>query len=500
MLTSIEVTAAHPLAHRWILLLAVVFVASVWWVEFDRKTLDGDAACFVPAAVSLASGHGWTNPLYHPKAVQIADSPNAFVWHGFTSPWLWAMLAFPDSGPDSVRRSGIAVSLLGLVGFAMLLDRSTRRASLLTSLACAGLVVAVAPFLEHNGRPESVAATLGILITSSVVLSPSKWRAMVFGVGLPVAAVTHPIPAFLTVLFVVAIWLPEKKPVSVAMRDVACVALGGAMATVLLLLLFPYSPVDWLSAMMLHANAVVFDDQPSSFVRYWVLSPLRPLLILTFCASLVIPILLTGNEALRRMQLVRVMCVAPFLVAAWYFALRAPTRWYNLAPVIPVGMWFLYFKLTAYRWTNGVSKAFAPIVVVASLGLLSQVRSALIQVVFVQSGGITRAEARVDIREQLNALRVADDDVIYSAPLFEIRRGNLVSFSHQPEGDSVFILAQGNIGRVGQPPSYADFELVWHNFATTAPQIAGLPISNSPGGYSFAIYRSIPPEANLSMD
>lgn len=481
---------------RRILVFTVAFLVLCFWNAQSKITpLSGDAVCFVPVAQSLIRGIGLVNELYHAPAPLDPLHPERYIWHGPVAPVLWAVFARSDD-IGSVREAGVLISAFGFLCFGLLLLRATQnlRWQYSSLLVVAGML-GTSGYFAHTGRPESVACSilcLGLLILPKQ--DSNAWP-IVSGCCLGLMAATAPSSALLLVPIVCAYQVFCSPSIGMLCGRIALIGAitVGTMVTVVVVV--GVDPFLWLAAMKAHSAKVMWGRTDGELVTYWIKHGTLPFLALSVMAQLACS-LLAGHFWLRGQNgspispfhlTTLVLCALAAVWAVWSMALKCPPTHYNLLPLI---------TFLAFAAIYGASKTKAVLLPLLYLGFSPGVLG-LSRTVAVWNVGkdhvMTRSEACARLIADLDKIRARMEIVSINSGLFELAADNQIS-ALKPHletryfaATNVMVIPQTNSGLL-TPPSVEKFRLVVNRFKQKLPCLFGLRLSNTPGGYNYAIY------------
>ncbi len=467
------------------LIIAVTSVVFLMWrAESETKPLDGDAMCFVPAATSLASGHGWVNELYHPAEVADKAHPEKFTWHGVVAPKLWSVLS-PAPDFNGVRQAGVAWATIGLLAFGLALARHQRLSNSMLALAILGS----AWMFTHNGRPEPIAA---VIVAFALLVLPCEisfpWH-LIAGVGLGIVGATSPAAAALIAPWViVAIGLSQKTLKATLLGGVT-VAVISATVTLALVTASGCTPGLWIESMALHSKNVVWGRNDGGFSLYWLRSPERPLLIvgaliLVCCAWRSVSKFTSAAVSVR---VVMAASMVAFSLLAYRVAIRPAPCLYNLFP-----LFVILTVCAAGVSTRPMLPLFACAMLLPTLGLA---RSGAMWWT-AKTTGFSRNQASTTLTDHLRMLKVADHRIGLSSGLFELADApevsplhpQIVSWSSASGADfDLLVIQQANTGML-EPAAITGFHLIADHFDHQKPALAKLGLAKSSGSYAYALY------------
>lgn len=453
--------------------------------------LSGDAFCFVPVAGSLKKSGEWSNPLYGPLVPADTAHPKRFIWHGIVAPAVWAAMS---GGADfsSLRTGGVLVSALGVLCFCLAVRRRIQNFQTkdVLVLLLAGLAVTV--FFTHNGRPESVAASitaLGLLVMP--VRVSTSWSAGI-GFFLGLLAATAPTSALLLSPLIVVYLVLQSGSALCLLRYLVVIALIVPVVMFGLVWLSGCPPLLWLEAMRLHSGAVLWGRTDTFLYPYWVADPSFPLACVTVVGLAACVVVSMSHQVLamwRKVGAAVVICM--FLCLAWLLAVRPSPCRYNLIPCLVVLM-FSAVCLTARCAEHGRRRMLMYCLLLPSLCLpaLGFARSVAVYAL-AKPKALNFGTAAAGLIEDLKKHSLTNCNILVHSSLFELmevlENNHLSVFVGFPAGDDVLIVPQANSGLV-EPREIPGYQFLTDSFIREASYLSGVKIASNFGGYSYAIY------------
>lgn len=488
-----------------IALLAVAVITlghlGIWSFVAEYKPLDGDAVCFVPVARNIASGRGWVNEFYHPKAVADPGHPERYVWHGFLAPRLWA-LAAPSEDFKGVRQGGIILSALGLAFSGLVLLRAMHGTTLrpglrmLTITLCLG---GVAPFIAHDGRPEAVAVVLSAAFLALLPRKVGPMSDVILGVGLGLMAATSPASALILFFpLVVYLLISSQNPILLARRLVTT-GVVAALAIMLVVLTSGSSLGEWLRGMQLHSKDVVWSRSQGGWSEYWLTAAGKPLLLGFVCCLGIATVLLIRREGgLPKWKWI--ICggsALGFCLLVYLLALKIAPNHYNLSVMLAMG-WIICFAHLVRSKTDRLrtKAAFVMLVGASLLMILGTMRIATISYQ-ASKDGLSRSQARILLARDLNEI-AGSERVLLTPGLFELADTSALKMKsvevrpifllQTTHNDEIVVHQQANTGS-NQVPQINGLNLMADRFSSSTPHFGSIRLGNTTGSYSYAIYR-----------
>ncbi|MBA3938204.1 MAG: hypothetical protein H0X38_12130, partial [Planctomycetes bacterium] len=304
-------------------------------------------------------------------------------------------------------------------------------------------------------------------------------------------AAAHPVAAAMlgwATLLVIVATVPGRLLPAIASTA------GGALATLgLLLCWYPFPLHDLLAGLLANGRGALFGVDSSLVIAGWLTNR-----EVTMLGALVLLAAVCGMGALRtrwpgrRPRLLLLALGGLLITCAWF--LRIPVRTYNALAVMPV---WLGLTLVACRF-RGIgpgppgwrsSAALSAVIASAGLGFCYQA----VAWTWTRSHGATLAEARAT----LAGLLANDSGPVAVSPLFWCASEDYPRLrcwedqSDEAPRAAVVMLQQAFRGRQ-EPPPLPGYRLITDHLARGRPELAGVPLANTWGGYGFAIYRKEP--------
>lgn len=464
----------------------------VWSMKVTLSPLQGDALCFVPAAMSLAEGNGLRNPVYHPGRVADRADPTRLNWHGPVAPHVWSWLAW-DKNYIGLKFGGARTAALGLLAMlAALLRRGWRsgQTGWLSVWMPAWIILGSGWIFTHLGRPENVAAAAAVLTLAVLPATMSATWACIAGAGLGVVVATAPAAGMLlTPLVMLAVGLNASA--EVLWKRLVILAVTSLAVCGTLLQTLGFGVGEWMEGMWLHGGEVILEGEMSSLKPYWLWLPDSPLLIVSLLAVLGT---LWWNRPRREMTLSgfqKLVIIASILmlgVAAFIALIRIATNYYNVLPALACLIVF-----TAWQWMRRPLRLSSWALLLAlGLPVLGLARSVVV-LNSASAHGLSVHQAKQWIAEDFAKLIPQNQSVVFGHALFELTdtdalAGRPIRLSHDMEfREDCIVLPQAGMGTV-EPPRMPGYLMVADRYVREVPQIGGITVARSTGAYGYAIY------------
>lgn len=476
-----------------------IFLLCFWNAQSKTVPLAGDAVCFVPVAQSLMLGKGLVNQHYSPPAPVDDKHPERFIWHGVVAPMIWSMTS-PSGDFEDIRTAGVVISSIGCLIFGFLLLSVTSELCWQHSmpLVVAGMLGASGYFF-HSGRPESVSCFILCIGLWTLSKTNSYRWSFVCGCFLGAIAATTPTAALLLVPLVCVY---QAFRCVYASQICINLAITGAVAALSILVVINIAGVEpslWISAMKLHSEKVIWSRTDGSLITYWIKDTTIPLLALTVTIQLVCLLagLLSWLKKPDRIQikhfhkLVVFFSAVVFSVEVWMFVFKCPPMRYNLLPFLVV-LAVAAVSVLALLKERARSFLFVLLCISFSPGIIGFARQFAVWE-NAQHHSLTLREARKLLVQDIDKLNVLRSEVRINSNLFELANsirdnGHDFQIAYGAETDAnVLVLPQANTGLL-IPPEVEGFELVVNRYNDVLPQLLGLRLANTPGGYNYAVY------------
>ena len=441
--------------------------------------LDGDAPAYFSPAVEFSQGRGLLNPTWLPPLDDSIDGPGGrrYIYHGLIYPLLIGWLGKVSGGGAApcvawMHFFNVIAALscaVGVLGFCRQQDCFRKILSFILPLFFFGLCEAYA------GRPEpAVFFLMGLgLIALQNLQGVLLTSALTFLNGL--IFLTSPAIGVLGFLPLLAFRISRKERITLTESAFGVVALIAAL--VLSFSFYPYSSIDWFYGVWRHSRINLGLPQGQGFVQTWITRAQTPLLIFTIgVTALLVPRRIL--HGVRSQTTVARSCLLAlsllFLVGLGKIAFSKTEASYNAVVWIPIFM--------AILLTKKLSK-------IPRVALLF---SLALPVLGLARGGLVlmhqfREEA-VSLREVSSVISAKEKDGIQiSTGLFLAAPDpKLVSFGGGPE--PLWRMEQQTNRGVREPRDLSGYRLVENRFGGPI-RILGLPISRTPGGWEYALYR-----------
>lgn len=478
----------------WAIVAAFVALAvwcHAWSLRAMWSPLNGDALYFVPAARSLVEGNGLRNPLWQPTLPAEPQDASRLNWHGPIAPSMWALFS-KDASYMEVKKAGVKVAALGLflmaAGIVSQVLRS-RESSWLQVLLALFAVLGSGWLFMPNGRPESVAA---LLVSGMMLWMPRSisWQWVLWAaLGLGTLVATAPAAGMLLAP-VAMLYLALRGPDDRVLPFTIVLGALSMLVCVTWVETLGYGVMEWLEAMKLHGQVVLWQNQGGSLMTYWLWHLESPLLALSLVALLASfwpgsswRFHLPGGA--RKFV---ALAALGLLVAGVYVALlKIATNYYNIIPLMAC----LIF-LAARRLFQAMSKPALALLLLALVPSTLALGRMLLVLDHASHHGVSVVAAREMLTQDLSDL-AGSGTIVLGQSLFELgdtpllKSGRVRIGSDLKDGDACLVMPQAFTGQVA-PPELAGLRLLVDRFGREAATIFGLPLARTPGAFGYAIY------------
>ena len=441
--------------------------------------LDGDAPAYFSPAVEFSQGRALTNPTWLPPLDESIDGPGGrrYIYHGFVYPLLIGWLGkFVGGGAAAcvawMHFFNVIAALscaVGVLGFCRQQDGLRKNLSFILPLFFFALCEAYA------GRPEPAVLLLmglgliaiqklrGIFLTSTL----NALCGLIF--------LTSPAIGVLSVLPLLAFRFSQKEKTPLTESAVGVAAFIAALA--LGFSFYPYPPADWFHGVWRHGRINLALPQGQGFLQTWITWAQAPLLIFTFGITALIALNCVlkrnnGRENVTRICSLTVLLL--FLVGLGKVAFSKTEASYNAVVWIPL---FLAILLTEEPdKASRVALLFALFLPVFGLA-----RSSFVLVHQFRAAAVSLSQVSSVILEKEREGIQISTGLFLAAPNL-----NVVSFGAGSK--PLWRIEQQTNRGVSQPPEIHAYSLEENKFDNPI-RILGLPISRTPGGWEYALYR-----------
>ncbi len=476
-------------------IFAVLLALSVWcfmWsIRAEWSPLNGDALYFVPAARNLVEGKGLRNPLWQPTLPAEPQDASRLNWHGPIAPTVWALFS-KDASYTEVKKAGVKVAALGLflmvAGIVSQALRSRESSWLQVFLALFAVLGSGWLFMP-NGRPESVAA---LLVSGMMLWMPRSvsWRWVLWAaLGLGTLVATAPAAGMLLAPLAM-LYLALRSPCELVLPSTILLGALSMLVCVTWVETLGYGVVEWMQAMKLHGQVVLWQNQGGSLATYWLWHLESPLLLISFVA--LAASFWPGSRWDFQLSGITRKLVAlaalGLLVAGVYVALwKIATNYYNIIPL----MVCLIF-LSVRRLLHSMSRPAFALLLLALLPSTAALGRSLVILREASQHGMSAADAREMLAKDLSVL-AGTGTVVLGQSLFELSDASFLQSdkvrvgTELTDGDACLVMPQAFTGRV-TPTERAGLQLVTDRFGREVPSVLGVPVAKTPGAFGYAIY------------
>lgn len=468
---------AFPLSA--ILCFGYAFFASikVW------PPLDGDAPAYFSPAVEFSQGRGLVNQVWLPPLDDSIDGPGGrrYTYHGLIYPLLIGWLGRLSGGGATacvawmhIFNALVAlVASWGVLGFCRWGGLWRGLLAFVCPIAwfalCEGVV----------GRPEpAVVLWLGMGLIA-VQKAPGFCPFLLpFFAGLTFFSS----PAMGVLAFVLLGAFRLTQNTEFGFQELALGLTGALAAAGICFLFYPYPAADWFMGVWRHSRINLGLPQGQGFFPTWIACAQTPVLLLTFAVPFVLALwslvrIVPNLSPIRRIMFCTLGFV--FLLGIAKVAFFKTEASYNAVVWIPV----------AVAMGVGFSQVWlARMILLVSLCLpvLGLARNAFIL-------GHQFTQEAVSFREVWEVItKKIEEGVEVSSGLFlAVPDPRLVSFagSQLTNGvPSLWRIEQQTYRGAQNPPDLPNYEIVENRFGRRV-MVLGVPISRTPGGWEYAIYK-----------
>lgn len=463
-----------------LLVLAFSFLASFksW------PLLDGDAPYFMVPALEFSEGRGLINPVWIPPLDESVDGVGGrrYIYHGFLYPLLIGRLGAILGGGGAACLTSIhwfnlvaaLVSAAGVLAFAWGSEIGRKVFSFALPLVFFVLCEAM------MGRPEPIAIfLLGCALLAGKNISFPKLSGLWCFLGVLLFFSSPGLGVLGGVLLLLA-RLRDKQPPRLS--D-AVWAIGGILGGLLLCSsVYPYPLVDWFQGVKTYGQNVLFQPAWQGFVPTWITRPQTPFLLVT----LAVPAVMAAATLRHRPEGVSLLrWIASLVVAVVFGGLLFKLAFVKTEASYNAVVWLPVFLAGILVCSQSVMKN--PLILIClALPLLGWLRSWICLLHQTRENTVGFAEVQEIIRGKEKEgiqvsrglfLAVSNPEKVF----FEQSHGN-------PPGIPGWRIEQQTNRGLREPPEFPGYRLVENRFGPPI-KILGLPISRTPGGWEYALYR-----------
>lgn len=449
--------------------------------------ITGDAVWFYPVAENFSQYKSLIHPLMSP----ISDGGGPLVWHGWVHPYLIGLVGRLFFDPFlGVTISETIMVGLGCIIFAWIIVSSESDTSIFitASVTISVLVMAFSFF----GRPESIAFVFlvaGLATLQYLEKRPLRLGSIVVfwgGVG-----ATQPTVALLVGPILLGYFISSSSsPRSALFKWVMVGAMSVSFTLLLTVVLYPYSPVEWIEGLWMHSQKITDRGDSSRLLYYFMLQPSRFMqggwfVLAAICGAL----LLWQYESTRDWWLLGVALIGVWI--AWYTSIRVPPTRYNLFATFPLFAAFIYYtidKLDGQKINIFVKST------VLLLGLCSVLIFGRRYIVL---GRSLLGSDRNDVIRSVEALPdrskvYVDKSILFSSYMPDEWVDFKTLGSKLPDKDNgkYAIIKQSALGSL-TPPEIEGYRILEESFNSEPIYFGPLKIANTDDSYNFAIYKRV---------
>jgi hypothetical protein len=458
--------------------------------------LDGDSISFLPSALTFRQSGMLVNAIYSDAKIWDPAGIGRLVHHGFMFQIVLGSV-IPESTYASVR-----LALAALLSAGLLLSARLFRRALCPSngafgpwdVCLAGMAIMTVASVAggFDGRPELLVMLTAVLAAELILLTKHQRSEWIIGPAMGLIAATSPVPAMLFISFF-GIHVARHHIAKESVKIMGLTLGIAAVVFMLLFLLYPYPPQDWLMGMVTHSHQLMARKSHGNFARWWFLSPDCPLIGLVFLCG-VFYVLLNWRQWYGQVRSKTCFWLAILSVGAvlWAFVLKSGERYYNLTPLTPLALGLLLrgFKaLPQLKERRPWAATGLQMLIVLSLlgGTVGFLRPMILF-----PGFLKHAVPYQEARSQLNRLRSKEQGRIGITSGFfslteDYSRIEVLGAEKSPR----WIMLQQVNTRSSTPPELPGYRLVENRFSLVQPRILGVRLASSPRGYNYAVYERV---------
>lgn len=482
-----------PLRLGLMFLALALMAPRVWFAAGGLPILLGDALFFVPVALQHLLYGDLSNPFMSP----IADGGGPYIWHGWLYPLAlsWIGSLFSVRGVQGIQ----VIDSLLVAASALIFALAVARAGCPAWLKVAAVVCACALLPGASGRPEVIAQLFLVAWLAALPSAGAGRQDLLSALVLAGIAVAQPTIAMLGGLFY-STYLAHARPTRDALLSIARVAgTSMALALVLTLWLYPWSLGELAHGVLEQARSLARRND-GNFVVVYLTQPGTPLNLVWLVLAVAAGVLLAARRvatAPKSALFYPLLACGAFLV--WSSGMRISYTAYNVTVFFPLLVYGLMQVASDGRLRPFGAPLGAATACMAALLLFAQARGLALLQVSARDGAAPAEVARA-VQADLQAGRkvaITANLAMVAYPM--TRLPGLIVMPHPDDkktGDAdVMYLHQASTGR-RRPGEFAGWHLETDRFMNGV-RIAGLPLANTPPGYSFARYvrSGVPPFA-----
>ena len=447
--------------------------------------LDGDAPAYFSPAVEFSQGRGLVNQVWLPPLDDSIDGAGGrrYVYHGFVYPLVIGWLGRISGGGATacVAWMHIFNALVATVAAWSVLCFCRWGGAFRGGLAFLAPLSFFALCEGVAGRPEpAVFLWLGLgLIAVQKVPSFCPFL-LSFLAGM--IFFSSPAAGVLAFALLVAFRLTQKS--EFRFQELALGLTGVLSAVVICFLFYPYPATDWIMGVWRHSRINLGLPQGQGFFSTWIGRAQTPFLLFTFAVSFVLASWSLVRTAPNLSLLRRIMFCSlglAFLSGLAKVAFFKTEASYNAVVWIPVavaiGAGFSQARLTQMILLGSLC-----------LPVLGLTRSGLIL-----GNQFTNNAVSFNEVQRVIDSKVRQGVEVSSGLFLAVPDPRLVSFAganSTPERLPRWRIEQQTYRGAQSPPSLAGYELVENRFGRGV-KILGVPVSRTPGGWEYAVFRRV---------
>ena len=487
-----------PKITQVFLVLFIAVLCGFFFVtnKYHYPLLGDDGPCFLPAAIHYAQGDGLIDPVWTPPQVYDEAHPEHFTWHGVLYPMFLGKIT-PSPTYEGLRSVivwlRIATLILGTLAFyrAMTLWGLT---SPWRDILAIFQALALCSFIPVGERPEILTLLIIILSINLALFTKLKWHWLIFGVAVGLLIPSTPATGIMAVEILGIYACVRHTPVR-AVRFLVGAGLVSIAVFSLCFAAYPYSLEAWLTGMILHAKVAVYADSSENNIIAllkglpliaWFLFYLMALAYVTG-----IYLMLKKPEAVGfRMGVIGFSLI--LLEFIYVHSIKVSFGFYNNQSCVPLIILLISFGVIfSVRCSSKASGAprphlrYALLCAIFALASLYFIRGALAFPGTLRDG-MSYEEARAELANlRKPGVKIWMERVTFD--LTEDYSGVWVASEKAPT-DCLLLIFQQKC-RSLTPKPIPGYTLIKNFFKTTRPTFLGVRLTNTPLGYSFAVYE-----------
>jgi hypothetical protein len=438
-----------------------------------------DAIAFIPAAINFSNGDGLINNVYH--ITRMLNGKDAIPYFINYPPLFPMTFGYLLRFTKNIYLNFALLHIALMVVFFLFAEKKFQitKDIIKTSLLILFLFAWNTQLNPGGGRPEAL-AELGLLALLFIFFrAPGKIKYILSGLLIGLTGFTHPVAGiYAGLIFFLLISIR-----GFSLKDIIVSLLGGAIALLLVVMLYPYDFLVLIKGILDHAGMITSRSEFSiaKFIHYHFTYPEVSFYFFTFLLFL---ILVSGSYArlyhAAKHKMLFSFFALFFLITVFFFTFQTIETSYNLYVLFPLFGLFIISKTNIKR-TKYLFIFASAFFIFSSSGFLR--RAILFQAHLKQ--GILFEKAK----EEMNYLNMSEDKIYVSTSLF-LLFDSMSHLTDDPNDISVkYALLQQNYAGHNHLRSLHNFELVNEGFMSAPVFIGPIKIANSLPGYQFATYK-----------